>query len=88
MPMKKKVEFSKVILIVASVINIAVIAFSCCMIYKTMDLTPLAYLLPSVGAEVAAGTGFYYNKAKAENKIKLMKEYGVDAIQTEMMEEM
>lgn len=57
----------------AGVINIAVIIFSCIMIATTRDLTPLAYLIPAVAAEVATGTGFYYNKAKLENKIKLMK---------------
>ena len=68
----KHLEFSKKILIVAAVINIAVIAFTCVMIWRTGDLTPLAYLIPAVAAEVATGTGFYYNKAKLENKIKLM----------------
>jgi len=68
----KRLEFSKKILIVAAVINIAVIAFACVMIWRTGDLTPLAYLIPAVAAEVATGTGFYYNKAKLENKIKLM----------------
>lgn len=43
----------------------------------TLDLTPLAYLIPSVAAEVAIGTGFYYSKAKVENRIKLMRQYKV-----------
>ena len=73
----KKVEFSKLILIVASIINVSVIIFSCVMIWRTCDLSPLAYLVPSVAAEVATGTGFYYNKAKTENKIKLMIATGV-----------
>lgn len=71
-------EFSKKIFIVVSAINIFVIAFSCYMIWKTMDLTPLAYLIPAVAAETATGTGFYYNKAKAENKIKLKKSLGLE----------
>ena len=75
--MKNKLEFSKKILIFASILNVLVLFFSCFMIYLTKDLTPLCYLVPSVGAEVATGTGFYYAKAKAENKIKLMKQYGV-----------
>lgn len=66
-------EFSKKILIVAGVINIAVILFTCIMVWRTGDLSPLAYLIPSVAAEVATGTGFYYSKAKVENRIKLMK---------------
>lgn len=81
-----KMEFSKKILIVAAIINIAVIGFSCYMMWKTCDLSPLAYLLPSVGAEVSVGTGFYYSKAKVENKIKLMKEYGVQPNDTSFME--
>lgn len=70
-------EFSKKILIVAAIINFGVITFACVMIYKTMDLTPLSYLIPAVAAEVATGTGFYYNKAKMENRIKLMKKNDV-----------
>lgn len=70
-------EFSKKILVVAGIINIAVIVFSCVMMWRTLDLTPLSYLIPSVAAEVATGTGFYYNKAKAENRIKLAKDNGL-----------
>lgn len=36
-----------------------------------------AYLIPAVFAEMASATGFYYTKAKAENKIKLMNANGV-----------
>lgn len=71
-------EFSKKILIVAAIINILVIGFSCVMIYITRDLSPLCYLIPSVAGEVATGTGFYYTKAKAENKIKLMQKCGIE----------
>lgn len=75
---RKKLEFSKKILIVAGMINLAVIVFTMIMIAKTGDLTPLAYLIPSVAGEVATGTGFYYAKAKVENAIKLRKIYGID----------
>jgi hypothetical protein len=50
-----------------------VIVFALIMMWRTNDLSPFAYLIPSVAAEVATGTGFYYSKAKAENKIKLMR---------------
>lgn len=73
---KKKMEFSKKILIIASTINISVIVFACVMMWRTNDLTPLCYLIPAVAAEVATGTGFYYNKAKLENQIKLTSIYG------------
>lgn len=74
---KNKMEFSKKILIVAGVINVAVIAFSCVIMWRTCDLSPLQYLIPSVAAEVATGTGFYYWKARLENSIKLKKEFGM-----------
>lgn len=73
----RKTEFSKKIIIIAGIINIIVIVFTLIMVFLTKDLTPLCYLIPSVGAEVATGTGFYYSKAKVENKIKLMKIYGI-----------
>lgn len=74
---KKGPTFSKVILVVVSIFTIALTVFTCVMIWRTMDLTPLAYLIPGAFAELASATGFYFNKAKAENKIKLMSAYGV-----------
>lgn len=70
---KRPMEFSKKILIIAAITNMVVIVFALIMMWRTNDLSPLAYLIPSVAAEVATGTGFYYSKAKAENKIKLMR---------------
>ena len=75
---RKKREFSKCILVVAGILNVIVIAFTCIMVWRTCDLTPLAYLIPSTAAEVATGTAFYYNKAKIENRIKLKAIYGVE----------
>lgn len=74
---KKKVEFSKLIFAGVSVFTIAITVFSCRMIWITMDTTALAYLIPAVFAEMASATGFYYTKAKTENKIKLMALNGV-----------
>jgi len=68
---KKKKEFSKQIFIGVSIVNLFVLAFVCVMVWRTMDLSPLNYLIPAAAAEMTAATGFYYNKAKAENKIKL-----------------
>ena len=75
---KQKLEFSKKIMIAAFVINTLVIVFSCVMIWRTGDSTPLMYIIPATAAELATGTGFYYNKAKAENKLKIMKEYNIE----------
>ena len=74
---KKGPTFSKVILVIVSLFTIAISAFTCVMVWRTMDLTPLMYLIPGAFTELASATGFYYNKAKAENKIKLMITYGV-----------
>lgn len=74
---KKKVEFSKLIFLGVSIGTIAITVFSCRVIWLTMDTSVLAYLIPAVFAEMASATGFYYTKAKAENKIKLMALSGV-----------
>ena len=75
--LNKKVEFSKLIFVGVSVVTVAIVLFSCRMIWITMDTSALAYLIPAVFTEMAAATGFYYSKAKAENKIKLMAAAGV-----------
>lgn len=79
-------EFSKKILIVAGIINAVVIVFTMVMIWRTLDLSPLAYLIPSVAAEVATGTGFYYSKVKVENRIKLMRQNKVTPNETHFSE--
>ena len=48
------------------------------MIYTTEDLTPVPELIILVSGIVMAVVGFYESKAKAENKIKLMKENNVE----------
>lgn len=83
---KPPIEFSKKILIVAGIINAVVIVFTMVMIWRTLDLSPLAYLIPSVAAEVATGTGFYYSKAKVENRIKLMRQNKVTPNETHFSE--
>lgn len=70
--LRRKVEFSKLIFVGVSALTISIVVFSCYMIRLTMDTGPLAYLIPAVFTEMASATGFYYWKAKAENKIKLM----------------
>ena len=73
----KKVEFSKKIFITVAIVNILVVVFVCFMVYMTSDTSPLTPLITAVAAETATGTGFYYNKAKAENKIKLMRDNNI-----------
>ena len=73
---KEPIEFSKLIIIVVGAVTVLVTAFTLAMVWRTNDLSPLAYLIPAVFAELTAATGFYYSKAKAENRIKLRKMYG------------
>jgi len=70
---KPKREFSKLILYVVGAVTVGVTAFTLIMVWKTENL---AYLIPAIFAELATATGFYYSKAKAENRIKLRKLYG------------
>lgn len=68
---KIKLEFSKKIFIGVTIMTIIVTLFTLIMIWRTSDLSPLMYLIPAVFAEMGAATGFYFNKAKAENEIKI-----------------
>ena len=77
MKSKKKFEFSKLILFVFGLIELCVVFFTCYMVYKTEDLSPLSYLIPSTAIVGATGVKHYYDKAKRENVIKLKNQYGV-----------
>ena len=72
----RKREFSKVIISAVGAVTFGVTVFTLIMVWRTGDTSPLAYLIPAVFTETAAATGFYYSKAKAENRIKLRKMYG------------
>ena len=74
----KKREFSKVLIASVGAVTLVVTAFTLAVVWRTGDTPPLAYLIPAVFAELATATGFYYSKAKAENRIKLRKKYGAD----------
>lgn len=73
-----KTEFSKIILVAVGFMTFAISVFACCMAWRTADTTPFSYLIPAVYTEMASATGFYYSKAKAENKIKLMALTGTE----------
>lgn len=66
-----------------AIITVLIIGFSCYLMWITRDTSPLAYLIPSVFAELGIGTGFYYNKAKVENSIKIQAEYNKLGIKEE-----
>ena len=68
---KSSEEFSK--LLIRMIISLTVIISFFCIFFcfKFETIEPLTYLIPSIFTELAAGTGFYYWKAKSENKIKI-----------------
>lgn len=75
---KRKIEFSKVMAVIAVVMWVIVNIFGMVMVVFTMDTSPLAYVIPSVDAVVGAVLAFYMWKARAENQIKLKKIYNVE----------
>lgn len=62
-----KMEFSKKIFTGVTIGVIIVTLFVMYMVWETKDASPLSYLIGGAFAELATATGFYYNKAKAEN---------------------
>lgn len=81
---KKSMEFSKKILVVSWLSGSFVITFALWLTYKMVlggysgDVSLVAIILSGGFAEIAAGTGFYYYKAKAENVIKIQQQYGLE----------
>lgn len=83
---KAPMEFSKKILIFAAILNLVTVVFTFIMVWRTGDTSPLTVLIPAVAAETATGTGFYYSKARVENRIKLMKHYKVEPTENSFTE--
>ena len=69
-------EFYKLIVCTVGAVTIFVTAFTCVMVWRTSNTDALAYLIPAIFGEAATATGFYYSKAKTENRIKLRRQYG------------
>lgn len=66
-------EFSKLIQRRIEILVAVVVAFTLVMIWRTDNVDPLTYLIPAVFAAKASSDAFYFNKAKAENLIKLQQ---------------
>lgn len=75
---RRKMEFSKKLLIASFSFVVIITIFSMLMVIMTGDTSSLEFLIVSAFAELATSSGFYYSKAKAENRIKLRKQYGAD----------
>lgn len=72
---RRRKEYSKVLLNRITALTFIVTAFALGAMFWLQDLSSLPTLLSLVFAEYAVGTAFYYNKAKAENKLKITKKY-------------
>lgn len=70
--MKKKIEFSKILLFILMILSIFITGLSTWFIIKYETYEPLVYVVPAVFAELGAATASYYIKAKNENKIKII----------------
>lgn len=74
---RRKFETSKVFvyLILGAVAVVVGLAFR--LMARTGDLSALGEIIIGIFGLASVATGFYFNKAKAENKIKLKKENGI-----------
>ena len=75
---KKKLEFSKVIVILAIIMWLTVNIFGMVMMAITQNLSPMVYIVGSVDAVMAVVAATYSAKARAENMIKLKSIYGLE----------
>ena len=78
---KKPMEFSKKIFFGISMGVALITIFSCVMSWRTNDTNVLSYIIGGAFAELATATGFYFNKSKRENELKIkrsMKELGIE----------
>jgi len=78
----KKISFTKLIMAVMLLCNLALIAFTCVMVWRTGDLSPLGWLSIGEGGAVSVWLASYAWKEKAANKSKYAMEY-VDKIAKE-----
>ena len=74
---KKKTEFSKKIFYIITTLTIIIVLYSMTLMWYTQDSSALSYLIPAIFGELGVSTGFYYWKARTENKIKLEKKYKI-----------
>lgn len=87
---KKFFEFSKFIVVTLFVICLVLTFYVGWIMWYNVkvnhlaDFTPLAYLVPAWFTAFTTAIGFYYWKAKAENKIKLKSKYGLEVIPSDL----
>lgn len=71
----KNISFTKLIMGVMLVLNVAVVAFVCVMMWRTGDLSPAPFMLIGEGGAVATWLASYAWKEKAANKSKYAMEF-------------
>ena len=69
----KRIEFSKLIFCVDTILTTAATVYSCVLMWRTGDTSALPTLLSLAWGAYATATGFYFWKARKENEIKLLK---------------
>ena len=71
----KKISFTKIIMGVMLMVNIAVVVFACVMMAITKDLSPMGFLLIGEGGAMATWLASYAWKEKAANRSKYAMEF-------------
>ena len=84
--MKFKIEFSKLIFWLVWCTNLGVLMFCATMIIINflkngyLETGPFAYMVPSVAAELASATGFYYWKTRTNNVYEYGEKFILDLV--------
>lgn len=81
--MRKRIETSKLILIVAAVFFSVITGFTFYAVWLTRDVSPLIALIERASYPITAGVGFYYWKARAENLLKIKIEAKKEGVKYE-----
>lgn len=71
----KKIPFTKLIMAVMMLCNLTLIAFTCVMVWRTSDTTPLNWLAIGEGGALGTWLVSYAWKEKAANRSKYAMEY-------------
>ena len=74
---RNKFETSKVFVYLILGATAATVGLAFGLMAKTGDLSALGEIIIGIFGLASVATGFYFNKAKAENKIKLKKENNI-----------
>lgn len=73
--MEKKIPFTKIIMAVMLLCNAALIAFTCVMVWRTSDLSPLGWLAIGEGGAMSVWLNTYGRKEGSANNSKYAMEF-------------